>query len=451
MSFKFTKLRHSAFINQGVVALIGTLLPVISLAQAPEDANWDAKFQTTYVWQSKLPFSAAYSGPNSFSPDKAESYTFSTTAYLGLRLWQGGEFYVTPEITQGVAFSNLTGLGGFTNGEITRASGSTPTIYRQKLFLRQTWNQGGGTEHVEADLNQLAGSQDKNRFVLTVGNFSTLDVFDHNEYASDPRTQFMNWGNMTYAAYDYAADARGFGWGFAGEWYKNDWVFRFGRMTGPKEPNMLPVDTAIGQHYGDQIEVEHVHILGGQPGKVRILAWRNRARLASFADALAYLEAHPGADQQTIFNVRSGEKIKYGIGVNIEQAINDNLGFFLRAMKADGRTETYAFTEVDGSFATGLVFSGAKWGRANDVLGLSLMENTLSAERRRYLEAGGISFFIGDGALRYQPEQIFESYYSLNVWKKTSVTADYQHIWNPAYNADRGPVNIISARLHTEF
>ena len=119
-----------------------------------------------------------------------------------------------------------------------------PPQRRQRLFLRQTWNHGGGREKVESDFNQLAGHVERDRFVLTVGNFSTLDVFDDNTYAKDPRTQFMNWGHWTHAAYDYAADSRGFGWGFAGEWYRGDWVLRFGRMTGPREPNGLAVDFA---------------------------------------------------------------------------------------------------------------------------------------------------------------------------------------------------------------
>ena len=42
------------------------------------------------------------------------------------------------------------------------------------------------------------------------------------------------------------------------------------------------------------------------------------------------------------------------MNVNIEQEISDSTGFFMRAMQADGRTETYAFTEVDGSFSSGV-------------------------------------------------------------------------------------------------
>jgi hypothetical protein len=30
-------------------------------------------------------------------------------------------------------------------------------------------------------------------------------------------------------------------------------------------------------------------------------------------------------------------------------------------------------------------------------------------------------------------------------------SGDYQHILNPAFNADRGPVNIFSLRVHGEF
>ncbi len=431
----------------------------VSHAETIDEEQISAHVQMTYNWQYHPAFQAAYSGPNSIIPIAEKMYTFTTTAFFGFRPWQGGELYLTPEISQGVPFStNLIGMGGFTNGEITRAAGTNPGLYRQKLFLRQTWNQGGESQRIESGQNnQMAGWVDKNRVVLTVGNFSSLDVFDPNTYAKDARTQFMNWGNWTYAAYDYAADARGFGWGFAAEWYKNDWVLRAGRMTGPVNPNELAVDQSIFKHFGDQVEVEHEHSLYGRPGKVRVLGWRNRAKTASFADALAWLNTHPNpgggpyAGPDALFAVRNTEKIKYGLGVNVEQELSDNSGFFLRAMQADGRTETYAFTEVDGSLSTGVVVKGNVWGRSEDGIGVSVMRNTLSLDRRRFLEAGGTSYFIGDGHLRYRPEEIFEGYYSFNLYKGAWLTADYQRIQNPAYNADRGPINVYALRLHAEL
>lgn len=250
------------------LSLVSLVLGISQIAVADDDyEEWTARFQTTYVRQVKPAMHAAYSGTNSLLADKEYGYTGTATAYLGFRPWKGGELYLNPEVTQGVPFSGLMGTGGFTNGELTRTAGSDPKLYRQRLFLRQTWGQGGGDEKVEGGINQMAGTVDKNRFVLTLGNFSTLDVFDANAYAKDPRTQFMNAAFMAPLSYDYAADARGFGWGFAAEWYQDDWVLRLGRMTGPKEPNMLPIDYKIGKHYGDQLELEHAHTLWASPAR----------------------------------------------------------------------------------------------------------------------------------------------------------------------------------------
>jgi hypothetical protein len=417
--------------------------------EAPTQESLGARGQVTYIQQRKPGFEAANSARNSLSPEYERSYTFTATAYLGVRPWRDGELYLDAEVTQGIAFSNLTGLGGFTNGEVTRVSGPNPRLYRQRLFLRQTWNQGGGSERRESDLNQLAGSVDRNRFVLTAGNFSLLDVFDGNAYAHDPRSQFMNWGNMTYAAYDYAADSRGFGWGFAIEWYRDDWVLRFGRMTVPREPNQLPLDFRFFRHYGDQLELEHAHTLAGRPGRLRLLAWRDRAVLARYRDAIDY--GARTAQAPDIFKVRDAERIKYGFGLNLEQSVAEHAGVFLRAMQADGRSETLAFTEADASLAAGLSFEGGAWGRARDTLGVAALRNVASRDRRDYLAAGGISFFIGDGGLRYRPEDIVEVYYSLSIAKSASLSIDLQRIFNPAYNADRGPVGFYGLRLHAEY
>ena len=435
------------FIASCLLAL--SISPALFAEEASED--WQARFQSTYIWQKSSGFPAAYSGQNSLSDQRESGYTFTATAFLGARPWHGGEVYLNVEVGQGAPLSGLTGLGGFSNGEATKVSGSQLKGYLQRLFLRQTWNLGGESEYVASDFNRMAGFVDKNRFVLTVGNFATLDVFDGNAYAKDPRTQFLNWSNMAYTAFDYAADARGFGWGFAGEWYQDDWVFRFGRMTGPKEPNGEALDYRIFRHFGDQIELEHSHSIAEQPGKVRLLAWRDRAVLATWQDASAWYVSHPNSDPQAILYVRNNLQTKYGYGINIEQAVTDNLGLFMRAMRADGRSETYAFTEADGSFSTGLALKGASWGRADDTFGLSWMRNTISSDRRNYLTLGAISYFIGDGGLNYRPESIVETYYSLKLVRGLWLSADYQYITNPAYNADRGPANIGSLRVHAEF
>jgi len=439
--------------------MAASLPSVWAQSNSPEFEDRTARYQLTYNWQRHPAFAARTAdGPNSLSSSAERMYTFSATAHWGFRPWQGGELYFNPEVIQGLPFSgNVIGLGGFTNGEITRAGGTTPKAYRQRLFLRQTWGRGGGREAVEADFNQMAGTVDRNRTVLTVGNFSVLDVFDDNTYAKDPRTQFMNWSHWTYGAYDYAADARGYGWGAALEWFQDNWAWRVARMTGPKDPNGLPADFNLLHHYGDQFEVERSHTLSDEQGKLRVLLWRNRARLASFQDATQWwMQQTPLARQaitgpDALVAVRQSDKTKYGLGLNLEQAIRRDIGFFWRAMKADGRTETHAFTEIDRSLSTGVLVQGTRWGRAQDSVGLAWARNALSADRRDFLAAGGISYFLGDGSLNYRPETIWESFYSLHVYPGTWLTANYQRIANPGYNADRGPVHVYALRLHAEF
>ena len=121
-----------------ILSIIGLTTSSIASAETSQE-DWNAKFQSTYVWQKDAAFHSAYSSVNSLSSDAHKSYSFTATAAFGVRLWQGSELYLNPEVSQGVAFSNLTGLGGFTNGELARTSGANPTFYRARFFLRQIW------------------------------------------------------------------------------------------------------------------------------------------------------------------------------------------------------------------------------------------------------------------------------------------------------------------------
>ena len=417
-------------------------------AEAPAQEDWSIHAQATYVYQSKDAFPARYSGPNSLRPEHERSYTFSTTLYLGVRPWSGGELYIDPEAVQGLALSRVTGLGGFTNGEIQKAAGPNLTAYRARAFLRQTFELGGEREQVEADANQLAGSVSANRFVLTLGNIATTDLFGSLTYAGDPRTQFLNWSFLTYGAYDYAADLRGYTWGIAGEYYRGDWTLRAGRFLQPRQSNGRRLNQHFLESYGDQIEVERKHELDGQPGKLQVLLYRNVASMAKFSEALALAQATGTTPDITA--VRRSQS-KLGVGLGAEQALADDVGLFARASMHDGRTETFAFTEIDRSISAGAVIRGDRWHRAADTFSVGLVQNGISKPHRDYLAAGGTTFFLGDGALSYRPERIVEAYYSVGVVKGVSVTLDYQHIANPGYNADRGPVNVGSLRLHAEF
>jgi hypothetical protein len=166
-------------------------------------------------------------------------------------------------------------LAGFTNGKMARTSGANPIVYRARLFARHVIGLSDDTDDIAPAMNQLGGKYATQRITLTAGNLFVLDIFDANQFNHDPRSQFLNGTVMTYGAYDFAADARGYTWGAAAEYQGDGWALRAGRFAQPKEPNQLSLDSRICCHYGDQIEVERRYEIDkDMPGVVRVLAYR---------------------------------------------------------------------------------------------------------------------------------------------------------------------------------
>jgi high affinity Mn2+ porin len=415
-----------------------------------DESRFVARGQMTYIWQRQYAFHADYTGPNSLSPAPQTTYTLSFTGYLGARApWQGGELYVDPEAFEAHPLSNLLGLAGIQNAELQKASGVELRAYLARAFVRQTFELGGESREVPAGFNQLATHYDSRRLVFTVGKSPLTDFFGRNSYASDPRTQFMNWALITYGAYDYAADARGYNIGGFGELDWDNWAFRAGRGMEPTVANGRSLDYNLLKRYGDQIEVQHDHEVHGLPGSVSVLVYRNVANAGNYAQAVALAQATGTTPDITANRYLEA---KDGYGLSVEQSLSPAVGVWARGMWCDCKVEQYAFTEIDNMLSAGVSLKGSIWQRAEDTVGAAFSLNGLSPSHRAYLAAGGLGGFIGDGQLNYAKEQNYEIYYSALIYRGVHLTGDYQRIVNPAYNADRhGPVNIVGARLHIEF
>lgn len=424
-------------------------------AQTPEEGQrLSLHAQTTFIWQAKPAFHAGYNGTNSLSPLEERSYSLTATADLGLRLWDGTQLHLNPEAAKGEPLSRLTGAGGLSNGELARTSGPDLHAYRARLFLLQRWNAGGETETIEAGFNEVGGTASTRRWTLAVGNFSLLDYFDANPYAKDPRSQFFNWAFMTHGAWDYAADSRGYSNAVLLDYSTPTWAVRVARAAVPVESNGLALDGNLGKHYGDQIEIESdlpLHLPAG-PLRASVLWFRNQAVMGSYTDAIT-LGGVPDV------GLVRREQTKTGWGLTLLAPLAEDAGLFLRLSGNDGGTETYAFTEIDRQTAVGGQFTGHRWGRGADRWGVALAVNEISGPHRDYLKAGGQGFFLGDGALNYAPERVFETWYrwALPDWAtrtgkvQSAVSLGWQHISNPGYNQDRGPVQVYSLRWHSEF
>jgi high affinity Mn2+ porin len=418
-----------------------------SMASADEAApeTWTLHTQGTWIDQWHYDFPSPYAGTNSFSPEEDVERTFSSTLFLGYRLWAGGGLYYNPEFLQGHGLSGTVGIAGFPNGEALKAAFSNLHYNTSRLYYQQVIGLGGGTETADDGPNQLAGSRDADRLTFTIGKFSPDDFFDDNDYSHDSRSQFLNWSLWESSAWDVPSEALGYTGGFVAEWTTPRWGWHYGIMMEPTVANGTSLNTNLARSWGQILQFDRHYTWRGHAGTVRTFIYWNRADMGNYADTLA----NP-ADDVDITRTRA-LRSKVGAGVSWDQELTADFGVFARLSWNDGRDETWAFSEIDRSAAAGVSLKGSRWGRPSDIVGLAGVIDGLSSQHRAYLAAGGVGMILGDGALSYQPEEILESYYDFQVCKWLWLTPDYQYVEHPGYNSARGGVAIYAVRAHVEF
>ncbi len=414
-------------------------------ADTAESQRWNIHFQATSIGQHHGWFHSPYEGPNSLPAHPESRVSLTATIFLAYRVNSWTTVVFNPELAGGKGFGDVTGIAGFTNGEIPRVAQATPTPYVARAYVQNTWALSADSEEVADGPNQLAGLQPVCRFTLITGKFAVTDFFDNNTYSHDPRRQFMNWSLMDNGAWDYPADTRGYTIGTMQELAMRTWSLRSAVVMEPTEPNGPHFDTLVAKNRGVAVEWERRYQPWRRHGAVRLLGFENRENAGTFRAAML-----PDGTTDILDTRRPGTK-KYGFGINAEQELADGLGIFARYGWNDGKTEAWAFTQIDRSASAGISIPGRFWRRAADTIGIAHVQNYLSGDDRRFLAAGGLGFIIGDGRLNYGPESITEAYYAWHPLRAWTFTLDYQHIDNPAYNRDRGPVSVASLRLHWEM
>jgi high affinity Mn2+ porin len=298
------------------------------------------------------------------------------------------------------------------------------------------------------------------------------DIFDYNTYNHDGHTQFMNWSS-TMLTWDFPADTIGYTTGIALELNQKDWTLRYGWFQLPGTPNGLTADDRIfaypvepgeitsdgefWKQWGMILELEQRWRINDHPGAIRLQAWADHGYLANYNAATALLLASPPSPntpqgvEVTVPARAFSYQYKYGFGINWEQEITKNVGLFGRLGWQDGHVAAAAYTDADWTVQLGVSVKGDAWRRPGDTFGLMGNVVGASSEQQAFLKAGGTGILNGDGNLSYAPELSFETYYDIALTKSTRLAFDYQFFANPAFNRDRGPVNVFGARLHWEY
>ncbi len=425
--------------------------PATTLVDHAQDSVLYVGGQANMIYQYHPDFPAKYSGKSSLSARHEGIASYVVTLFVGYALTPTTEIFFDGEMAAGGGLSTALGLGGFTNLDVVRnpSLGSDP--YPARFFVRQIIPLSH--RYVDADRGHLAMATrlPDTRIELRAGKLSTADLFDVNAVGSDSHLQFMNWAVDNNGAYDYAADTRGYTYGAVAALESPSVALRVGMMLMPTVANGITLDWHLDQSRGDNLELEvHRRFLAGRLSTVRLLGFSNHAAMGSYREAIEAFEHGQGAAPDIEAHRKAG-RVKYGVGLNVEQEIGGPLRGFARAGWSEGAYESFAYTEVNDTVAVGADLRGSWWKRARDKVGLALVTNGLSADHRRYLALGGHGFLLGDGALKYGRENILETYYNFAIHRGISAAMDVQVIENPGYNRDRGAVVVLSGRAHIDI
>jgi high affinity Mn2+ porin len=279
----------------------------------------------------------------------------------------------------------------------------------------------------------------------------------------------MNWAMMANLTWDYGQNTIGYTTGLAVELHQPKWALRYGFFQMPKYKNGFtgddqiltwPARGAYGPFFKSwamMAELERPYIINNHPGNIRFLSWLDEADFANYKSATTILLANPpnlnigNGSGITIPNAARSYCLKYGFGLNWEQELAKNIDMFSRIGWTPGQVETWTYTDVDWTVSLGVSVKGSWWHRSDDIFGFAYIISGASSANQQFLKAGGTDMLDGDGNLNYSPEKVLETYYDIKIWKTIRFALDYQYVANPAFNRDRGPVNIFGTRLHWEF
>jgi len=431
-------------------------------ADPPADDSTEAMFprfkdtrfwlsgQANFIFQAHPDFHAPYSGPHSLSPRYEKATSRVMTLYTGFRLDNSTEFLVDIEEAGGAALSTGLGLAGDTDLDIVRNPLLSKAPYLGRGMIHKVFALSKDKVENQRTPFSLFDELPRRRVEVRVGKFSMPDFLDLNSVGSDTHFQFTNWTIDNNGAWDYAADTRGYTVGVTADYEDRNWGFRFAEGLMPKVANGIDLVWRPWQAHAENFEYELRHgFIPKRAGVVRLLAFTNYANMGIYRDQT--IKAAEEGTTPDITNHPWHITRKYGFGINLEQNLTHYLTAFARFGWDNGKTESFAYTEVDQTFAEGVGAQGAWWHRKQDRAGIAFVSNAIKKDHQNYLAAGGLGFLLGDGRLNYGRENILESYYTVHVWRGIYLAPGVQHVVNPGYNRDRGPVIVPSFRAHVEF
>ena len=338
---------------RGTVLILAVACTLAAQDQPPDASapSWTDRFwisgQANFITQGHSTFRSPYEGPNSLAPSAQIVTSRVITLYTGVRLTDTTDFLFDLEATGGNGIGQALGIAGFPNLDVVRNPTLSKAPYVARIMFHQMIPLSSDTVDGERGPFELHSTLPARRIDIRLGKMGTVDWFDVNSVGSDSHYQFMNWALDNNGPYDYAADTRGYTYGLVIEYNDRNWAFRYGEMLMPKIANGIHLDADIARARAENYELEiRRSFLAHRLTIVRPLAFVNHADMGSYREAIQEYLAGQTAVPDITATRRQG-RIKYGFGLNAEQELTSTLRAFARFGWNDGRTESFAYTEID--------------------------------------------------------------------------------------------------------
>ncbi len=425
--------------------------PAVTMFDHPESWRIWISGQANAIYQAHPDFPSPYSGPNSLRGQGESKMSQVFTLYTGLEATRTTELMFDLESAGGRGISDALGLAGFTNLDVVRNPELGRTPYIARAYIRQIIPLTKEKTKVQRGIFDVFQELPAKRLEIRAGKFSLADFFDVNSVGSDSHLQFMNWTVDNNGAYDYAANTRGYTFGMMAELVMPAWSLRFCEALMPLVANGIDLDFHLPRARAENVEFElRKSLIAKRNGALRLLSFVNHADMGLYREANAAFLAGIDPVPDITKHEQQGN-VKYGFGVNAEQELTETVRVFGRFGWNEGQHESFAYTEVDQTFEIGGDLKGDRWHRKLDKVGLAFVTSGISRDHQLFLKLGGNGFLLGDGDLNYGRENIVEGYYNAHLWRGLFGGFDLQHVNNPGYNRDRGPVVVPAVRLHVDF
>lgn len=342
-------------------------------------------------------------------------------------------------------------MAGFVNLDVVRNPSLGQGVYAARYFIHQTIPLTADRIEEQPNPFYLQESIPRRRIEFTLGKMGMVDFFDNNSVGSDSHLQFTNWAIDNNGAYDYAANTRGYTVAAILSYAGPEFEVRFGEALMPTVANGTDLDADLRRARAENLELEwKPHWFQGRDTFIRPLAYLNHANMGDYGQAIAAFENHTDRIPDITLHRHQGT-LKQGFGLNVEQSLPANFRVFLRAGWNEGHHESFAYTEMNDTFAIGTELTGDGWGRKQDQIGSAFETGGISSKHQQYLALGGLGFILGDGRLKYGREVISETYYNAHIVSGLYMAVQLSFVNNPGYNRDRGPVVVPGVRAHVDF